>query len=174
MIHYISPYRSDKNIGKAINDEIGHFPEGDWICLTDADSMPLLPDYGTQIEEIVSKYGRQYGLIGCSTNRLGREEQLYAGFSEDADVRNHKEIAEEAKAKWGSEVHPLEKGYVAGLCMIFSVKTWKMVGGFREGYLTWDTDFNRRVRAKNKKIGIAPGLYMFHLYRIDIRIIFFQ
>lgn len=167
MIHYLSPYRSDKDIGKAYNEAIEKLDSRDWVCLMDADAMPLLPDYGTQIEQILSEHGRKYGLIGAMTNRAGRDEQLYNGFSEDPNILNHIQIAREARDKFGNEVEPMPKGYVAGLFMLFSVKTWVRVGGFKEGTITADSNFTRRVRAKGLKVGMAKGLYIFHLYRME-------
>lgn len=164
-IHYISPFRSDKNIGLANNDEIAKYDHKDWVCLTDADSMPLLPDYGKQIEEIIMEHGHEYGLIGCVTNRLGGLHQCWEGkFSDEMDIRKHYEIAVEARKKYGNSVEPTTG--VAGLMMIFSVELWKRIGGFVEKDIKADTLFNKAVKHKGLKIGIAKGLYLFHAYRI--------
>lgn len=164
-VHYISPFRSDKNIGLANNMEIEKYNNQDWVCLTDADAMPMTPDYGTQIEEIIMQHGHEFGLIGGTTNRIGGLHQCWEGeFSNNMDARYHYTKALEARERYGNEV--VETSGVAGFCMIFKVSTWKEVGGFKEGTITADSDFNKRVRAKGHKIGIAKGLYFFHLYRI--------
>lgn len=169
MIHYISPYRSDKDIGRANNECIERLGRvGDWICLTDADAMPMLPDYGTQIEEIIQGEGKRFGLIGCMTNRLGMPTQLHNGeFSNDWDIRNHRNIAQEIREQYGGHVEQVRKNeYIAGLFMLFPYAVWKKVGGFKEGSITTDVDFNRRVRACGGNRGLARGLYLFHAYRM--------
>lgn len=164
-IHYISPFRSDKNIGKANNDEISLYNNDDWVCLTDADAMPMLPDFGKQIEDIVMAHGDQFGLIGCMTNRLGGLHQCYNGkFSDDMDMRNHYKIALELRETNGNEV--VETTGVAGLFMLFKVDTWRRAGGFVEKDFKADTYFNKAVKKIGLKIGLATGLYFFHGYRI--------
>lgn len=167
MIHYISPYRSDRDIGLANNECIERLGRGgDWICLTDADSMPLLPDFGTQIERIVQGEGSDFSLIGCATNRLGTITQLHNGeFSNDWDIRNHRRVALDAREQYGDHVEPT-RGNVAGLFMLFPYDIWKRIGGFREKDITADIHFNKRVRAMGGKVGVARGLYFFHAYRM--------
>src|SRR5699024_64131 len=165
QVYYFSGFRSDKNIGKANNDHIKKLPDNDWICLTDADSMFLLPNYGNQIEKIVKQHGKDYGLIGCMTNRLRGEHQLYKGkFSDDTDIRNHYEIAKELQAEKGTEVVPTSG--VAGVFMLFNKAVWKQAGGFKENEICCDTYFNKAIRRCGYKIGLATGVYVFHSYRI--------
>lgn len=161
MIYYSSPYRSDKNIGKANNDFIKLLPDDAWVCITDADAMFMTPEYGSQVEEIISQHGREYGLIGVLTNRLRNPAQLYKNeFSDDMDVRKHYEIAKEVKS---TDVVTINM--VAGVCMIFNKRVWKEVGGFREGIPTADAWFNKDLKRLGYRIGIAKGLYVFHSYR---------
>lgn len=165
VVHYISPFRSDKNIGLANNMEIEKYDSNDWVCLTDADAMPMTSDYGTQVEEIIMQHGHEYGLIGGITNRIGGLHQCWEGeFSNDMDARSNYMKALEARERYGNSVE--ETSGVAGFCMIFKVSTWKEVGGFKENTITADSDFNKRVRGHGYKIGIAKGLYFFHLYRV--------
>lgn len=162
-VFYSTPFRTDKNIGKANNDFITLLPDDAWICITDADAMFLRPDFGKCIEEIINN--TSFDLIGCVTNRLGGLHQLYKNeFSEDFNVLNHYNIANELWELNGSKTEPTTG--VAGLCMIFSKATWKKAGGFRENSITCDTEFNKSVVRSSGKVGLATGLYMFHAYRI--------
>lgn len=165
MVYYSSPFSCDKNIGKAYNDFIKLLPDDAWICITDADAMFMLPNYGVQIEEIIKQHGQDFALIGATTNRLGGLHQCYKNeFSDDMDVRNHYEIAKKLKGDNGTEVKPT-KG-VAGFFMLFSKETWRKCRGFKEETIKADSMFNRAIKNKGGKIGIATGLYMFHCYRI--------
>lgn len=164
-VFYSTPWSSQKNIGGANNEFISLLPDNAWICITDADSQFMLPDWGKQIEDIILKNGNNFDLIGCVTNRLGGLHQCYDNkFSEDFDAINHYEIAKELHEKYYDEVE--ETSGVAGLCMIFSKSTWRKVGGFVENNITADTLFNKSVKKKSGKIGLAKGLYRFHSYRI--------
>lgn len=161
-VFYSTPYRSDKNIGKANNDFIALLPDDAWVVITDADALFLRPDFGTCIEEIISN--TSFDLIGCTTNRLGGVNQLYnKEFSEDFNVLNHYHIANELWLNNGSKTEPTTG--VAGLCMIFKKETWKKAGGFKEKSITCDTEFNKSVVKSGGKVGLATGLYMFHMYR---------
>lgn len=175
-IFYITPARSDKNFGKAINDHIELLPEDAWIVLRDADTTFLTPDYVKQIEDIVNNYGHEYDLIGCYTNRIGLKYQLLNGeLSEDVNIKNHIKIAKEQFEKYGSKTVPLHKN-IAGFFMLFSKKAWNE-HKFDEGLFITKSEGGRAVSgyidywfsnyfAKKKRVGIAKGLYVFHVYRL--------
>lgn len=165
MIHYISPYRSDGDIGRANNEAIARIPNDDWVCLTDGDVTFLTPDYGKQIEDIIARHGNTYHLIGCTTNRLGILDQCHGRkFSEDFDVRNHGEIAKKLQRERYSDVDPIQM--VAAMFMLFQAKTYRSVGGFNTGTHLGDWYFNKALIRKGMRIGIARGLYVFHCYRM--------
>lgn len=177
-IYYFTPARSDKNIGKAINDHIRAIPEEDaWVVLRDCDTMFLTPNYSKHIEEIVEKYKEKYDVIGCMTNRVGMKYQLINGeLSEDTDVRNHMNLAFQLeKEKWAQVVQ--SPTYIAGFFMLFSKKSW-LAHPFEEGKIMITKKVSGKIEQgffdywfsnyfyKRKRVGIATGLYIFHLYRL--------
>jgi len=165
-IHYSTPFSTEKNIGKAYNEFCELVPDGDWIVLMDGDTLRLQPDWGNQIEAIIKKNGNDFKLIGCMTNRLRANHQLYRNrFSNEPDIDYHVQIAIILQNQSYDKVEATT--YVAGLCLIFNKDTWKAVGGFRENSILFDKEFNTDIRAKfgGNPIGIAKGLYLFHLYR---------
>lgn len=165
-IHYISPYCTKKNIGRALNEAIKqlHANDDDWIVHTDQDICFLRPDSKKQIEAVLSN--TDFTVLGCLTNRLASPHQLYGGkFNEDADIREHIEIA--------NECHTHSYGIVtsttiniAACLMAFRVSTWKEIGGFRENSIRFDSEFTDAVQASDGKLGIMQGVYVFHLYRM--------
>lgn len=160
-VFYSSPFRSDKNIGKANNDFIELLPDDAWVVISDADMMYLNSDFGTRIERIINDFGEKYDLIGCLTNRIGSSHQCYEGkFSDNTDISYHYNIAQKQLP------HEIKDGGVAGFLMIFSKKTWKKVGGFVEKQITADTLFNRAITKSGGKTGVYQGMYVFHQYRI--------
>lgn len=167
VIHYISPYSTDGNIGRALNEACALVPDGDWICLRDGDMMYLTPDWGKQIEEVIRRHGDQYDLFGCMTNRLGGQTQLISGMYNETDIVKHYEKAVElAKDHW-AEVVPI-RARVAGMFMLFNKSTWKK-HRFAEGKyqgVKFDIQFGKDILRAKGNVGLIKGLYVFHLYRI--------
>lgn len=163
-LHWISPYRSDKNIGAAINEAIMdvRYCPGDWICLTDHDVLFLLPDSKAQIERILLSE-TEFDVLGCMTNRIRSKEQLIQGFFNNDDcIRNHIQIADLLQS---DAVIPA-RGVMAAFMLCFRVSVWEKVGGFAEGVINFDTLFNSACRNAGFKIGLMKGVYVWHSYRI--------
>lgn len=161
---YSNPYNRGKNIGRALNEFCALVPNDSWIILQDGDIMYLTDYWGTQIEDIITK-NADYDLIGCMTNRLRNNHQLYMGkFSDDSDIRNHIIIAEQLQKEYYDIVERTEKP-ISGMCMLFPKKTW-IKHQFKEDTPSFDTRFSRDIQRSGGKIGIAKGLYVFHKYRM--------
>lgn len=165
-IWYLTPYSTDGNIGKEYNEQIALLPDQDWICIRDGDTCFTTPDslWGKQIADIV-KRNSDYALIGCMTNRLASNHQIYGGkFCDNPDWNEHKRRGRELFDTRYDEVTHIRQG-IAGMFMLFPKKTWQRVR-FKETapYRTFDSDFSSRVMRMGK-IGLAEGLYLFHDYR---------
>lgn len=168
-VYYFTPGRGDKNLGKAYNDHVALAPKDAWICIRDGDTMFLNPFWSRQIEDIILKHGKRYPLISCVTNRLGLNWQLPFGFSENADVMHHHEIASQLYAE-KYDVVTTSQNQTAGLFMLFPKATWEKVKfrpGLTNGGTFVDFSFANDVMKRIGKIGIAQGLYLFHFYRLD-------
>lgn len=168
-IWYSNPYNTQKNIGKALNEFCELVPDDDWICLQDGDMMYLTPDWGLQIEEVVKKYGNEYSLIGCMTNRLARQTQRYKDFIDDNhNILYHYEIAEKLKAEHWAEIKDVPNnnrdGLIAGMFMLFPKLVWKKIK-FKENNIGFDDAFSIGVKRIGGKLGVMTGLYVYHFYR---------
>jgi hypothetical protein len=167
-VWYFTPGRGDKNLGRSYNEHCDLVPEDEWICIRDGDTMFLNPYWPKQIEDIILTHGDKFPLISCVTNRLGLENQLPFGFSENSDITYHLNIANRLFASKYLEVDTT-KTETAGLFMLFPKKTWNAVKfelGLVNGNVFVDYQFAHAVRTKLGNIGIAQGLYLFHLYRM--------
>jgi len=170
-VHHITPGHSDKNFGKSINDIIKNLPEDDWICLRDIDTMPLdHRKFFMQCEQLAKE--NKADLISCMTNRIGIKYQQHEGeISDNFDILHHMKIAEDLWKEFGTEVEiTKDRCTLAGFFMLFSKKTWYKVGRFKEGAIQIngafiDYIFSMAVRRGGMKLGIAKGVYVFHLYR---------
>lgn len=165
-VWYLTPFATDGNIGKEYNTQIELIPENDWICIRDGDTCFTTPEsqWGKQIADIIRKHS-DYALIGCMTNRLAANHQLYGGqFCENPDWNEHKRRGRELFESKYDHVTPIRNG-IAGMFMLFPKKTWHKVK-FKETapYRTFDSDFSAKV-LRIGKVGIAEGVYIFHDYR---------
>lgn len=167
-IHYISPYRTDKNIGRALNEAIIQLNanDDDWIVHTDQDVCFLRPDSKAQIQQVMEMQGSDWDVLGCLTNRLASPHQLYQGrFNDDSDIRYHIAVANERHAIAYGQVVETNIN-IAACLMAFRVSTWREIGGFNEGSIRFDSEFTDAVQARGGKLGIMQGVYIFHLYRM--------
>ena len=171
QVHHITPGRSDKNFGKAVNQIVESLPDEDWICLRDIDTLPMYHEkFFQQCEEIANS--REFDLVGCMTNRLGLHYQLINGRkSNDPNILAHRIIAKDLFEEHGSKVYPLNQT-IGGLLMLFPKSIWLKAGKFPEGGIEIkghfiDYIFCKQVKKIRGKIGIAKGIYLFHYYRFD-------
>lgn len=162
-IFFLSCFALDKNFGKEYNERIAELPDDAWICLMDQDVLPLEPFFGTKVHELIANRG-QFDLIGCMTNRLRDEKQLHKGtFSNETDILKHKEIA---LNRWSYYSHKITYTQsIAGMFMLFHKSLWQKCK-FVENSLRFDIQFCIDAAKHGYKIGIAQGLYVFHMYRL--------
>ena len=169
-IHYLTPYSTEKNIGKAYNDAIQSLnaKDEDWIVIRDGDTLFPTPNWGLQISDAIMAHGEKYGLIGAVTNRIGDTHQRVADMFEVWDFREHVKKALEIEQTNWAEIKEIQQG-VAGFFMAFQIKTWKKIKFIDTTDTSkskiFDTLFNKGIRAAKLKIGLITGLYVFHLYR---------
>lgn len=167
VIHYLTPYDTEKNIGRAYNEAIENIgDDNDWIVVRDGDTMFPTPQWGKHIEDTLMKIGDAYQLIGAMTNRIGAEHQRVPGMWDVWDMREHVLKAKELQENHYAVVEETDKG-VAGFFLAFRKKTWKEIR-FTENKneaRIFDTVFYKNVRAKKMRVGIMKGLYIVHLYR---------
>ena len=172
QVHHITPARSDKNFGLAVNQLIEGLPDQDWICLRDIDTFPPYhEEFIKQVEEIANN-PMGFDLIGCMTNRLGLTYQLVRGMFSEWDTKVHRDKAKELAVK--KRIKPLSKGQtVGGILMLFSKSTWLKAGKFPEGGISINNNFVdyhfSKAVSKFGKLGIAEGVYVFHHYRPDAK-----
>jgi hypothetical protein len=167
-IRYITPFSSERNafgcpnIGGEYNLVISEVPDDCYIVLRDQDTLPLTSDFGAHIERII-KDNPDYDLITCFTNRIAIPELCISSLFNETDITAHIEQSKTSWARNGSSVVPFH--LCPGYLMIFSKSTWAKAGGFKNYSITFDKEFSASVMKTGGKIGIATGLYLFHLYR---------
>jgi len=164
VIFHSTPWQTG-NIGGGLNAFVDLLPDDAWVCLRDGDTLWLSPSWGEQVEQVVAAHGDAFSVIGAMTNRLRSPLQLHGGlFSDEADIGRHRDIALQRWEEHGPLVQPLRAGVLAGMCLIFPKRVWR-AHPFVERSLLFDQRFCGDVRAAGGQLGVALGLYLFHLYR---------
>ena len=166
-VHIISPYRTDKNLGKAYNEAMRLIPDDDWACIKDIDTCFLTPDAGNIMHEYILRFP-EAALFTCFTNRVSQlsNMQLLTGMiSEVSDMRIHARYAEQQKRKLYRAT--VIEGTISGMLMLISKKQWlEMPFIENDACLGVDTEYSRRLHANGKTILRMDGLYIFHFYRL--------
>lgn len=164
-IRHITPFSTSLNIGGEYNKCISELPNDCWVVLRDGDTMFLTPDWGKQIEEIITA-NPDYDLITCMTNRIGVADLCVPGMFGETDIQKHVDKATLIKAWDWDNRFKVEPTFLApGMLMIFHKSVWVKAGGFEENTIFFDKRFSKAVSNYGGKIGVAKGLYLFHLYR---------
>jgi len=167
MIHVLQPYSLEKRLGKAYNEALNIVPDNQWAILMDHDAMFLTPDAIAHVHQYTQRYP-ETGIFTCYTNRLHpmSKGQLWEDrCEENADIRHHIRIAEEAKKGLykATEITTV----IGGFCMVVKKETWKQTKFSEDLFcLGVDNAFSRRVMATGKKVLRMDGIYMFHIYRL--------
>jgi len=159
-IHYITPFAQDLNIGKEYNERISELSDG-YIVLRDYDTL-LFPKSCNHIADII-KANPDFELITCLTNRIGVHLHCVQDMFNEDSILAHQNKASELWDRFRTEI--METGIAPGLCMIFHKSLWERIGGFKENSITFDREFSTDAKRSGARIGLAKGLYVFHLYR---------
>ncbi len=166
-IHSVTPYRTDRNLGKAYNDAFALIGEEDWLCITDYDVLVLLPDTLKHLYEYVTLFP-DAGMFCCWANRtFPTNKQLYNGVvNDDTNILNHIKIAKECYV----DLYKLTEvnQSISGFLMLISKKTWNEIK-FTEDLkcLGVDTLFSNKLLSAGKKIYRMDGIYVWHTYRLE-------
>ncbi len=165
-IHYATPYRADKDLGKAYNDTFKYLLNTDitHVCLMDGDIMFLTPNWGTIIQEYVEQYPND--VLTCRTNRIHHlSKQLLPGFDLTSVFGMIIEANQLSAQRTITEILPGEG--MSGFLMVVPVEVWKQIP-FVEGIGCLGVDSCFRVdlhRAESKTL-IMDGLLVYHIYRL--------
>jgi hypothetical protein len=162
QVFYSTPFQAG-DIGAGLNDFCALVPDDAWVCLRDADTLFLTSQQQAQIQAIIDS-NPPFELIGCLTNRLRAPYQLHDGaISDESDIQVHIDIAERLQAdRWGL-IKPCA-GPVAGMFMLFRKSLWNQIR-FRPRTIYFDKLFSCDAQRLGARLGIAQGIYLFHLYR---------
>jgi GT2 family glycosyltransferase len=168
-----APGEIDLNLGATYNRFMKRLGVDDWACFIDHDCMTTTPFWYKQLEtavEIIESGDLPIGLITAVTNRIGNVDQIVfrkrSPEAQNHDMYFHRRIGSERLRRYGASLREAKR-LISGVIMLTPKRVWKKAGGFRDGFLGVDNDFDRNVRAAGYKTCIMDGLYVYHWYRAD-------
>ena len=166
MIHYVTPYRKDRNLGKAYNDTFKLIGDDDWLCITDYDVLALLPTTLSLLEDYADNYP-EADMFVCYANRTyPTNQQIYNQVSDNDSIKHHMDIAAEL-AKQPMSVTRVTQN-VSGFLMLIPKRIWNEIKFVEDlKCLGVDTMFSRAMHAANKVIYRMNTVYVFHIYRLE-------
>jgi GT2 family glycosyltransferase len=165
MITTFIPYSPDGNLGRAYNECMGLLGPCQWGCFIDHDAAFTTPDWYKQLEFAIKKYP-DAGVFTAMTNRIGNPDQrLGEPFNVCNDLKEHRRIGYMQAPNVDARDVTESKNLISGVVLCLSWETWKLVGGFCDGFLGVDNDMHKRVRDAGKRVYILRNLYVYHWYR---------
>ncbi len=168
MIHCITPYREDKNLGLAYNEAMAQIPEGDWACITDWDVLFLLPSTIAHLNEYTRRYP-DTGIFTCYASRshiINTGLQMFdTGISTNDSIAHHIQIAFKQQEKL-YQVTDINR-FISGFLMMVSKDTWnkhKFVDNMK--CLDVDNIYSNKILQAGLPIRRMDGIYVWHSYRL--------
>lgn len=158
----MTPYRDDRNLGRAYNDAVERLHDDDWCCLLDHDVHLLTLDWWRQLQEAIA-CRPDAGVFTCMTNRIAAPWQQF-GPKECHDIGALQKIALERQRVRTLLDITETKGF-GGCLMCFSKRAWRAVGGFVDGMFCVDHNFLFALRRANYRAYLIEGLYIYHRRR---------
>lgn len=168
MVHAITPYREDKNLGLAYNNAMQQIPDGDWACITDWDVLYLLPETISHLNEY-TRLLPDTGIFTCYGSRShvnSVNQMLPAGRSEIDNIRYHIDVAKKQTEQLYKATDLFR--HLSGFLMMISKATWdqyKFIDNMK--CLDVDNIYSNKILAAGLPIRRMDGVYVWHSYRID-------
>ena len=165
-IHAVTPYRDDRNLGKAYNEAFQLIPDDDYLLITDYDVLFLLPDTIRHCYQYVKQYP-EADMFVCVTNRTyATNAQRYNDeVSENDSIRHHIQVARKCAEKIPQATQLYRT--ISGFLMLIPKRTWNRVK-FTEDLkcLGVDSLFSQELINRRMKILRMDGIYVWHTYRL--------
>jgi len=169
----IHPYALDKNYFNAIDEEMMRLLPHEWGCIMDLDTMPLIPEFGHQLQAYINKYP-DTGMFTCYASRCHYSVQVRKGtLTENPDILYHNQQAKNAAADFKDlQVKEVDRR-IAGHLMMIKRTTWDTIRAevkkntASKKILGVDTKISNAILSRGLKIRLMRGIYIFHFLRFD-------
>ncbi len=170
-VHYFVPY-SREGLARAYNNACSIVPDGDWICLMDADVMLFPSNFGDIVEQAVNA-DPEVDVWTCMTTRINCNERTVCPGGQRSGERDlvklRQAACDHAKLHEG-QTERLPTQWLAGYFLLFRKELWKehpfveQCSGKK--VMGVDTGWSNAVHKAGKKFGLIKGLLAVHYYSL--------
>ncbi|HEU0115895.1 MAG TPA: hypothetical protein VFQ80_14515, partial [Thermomicrobiales bacterium] len=160
----MTPYATDRNLGRAYNEAMDLLPEGAWGCFVDHDAMFTTRAWYGQILEAIA-FKPDAGAFTGVTNRIAAPWQQVGEPNNHSIVWHRAYGADRVKVRTLLEI-TYTRGF-GGVCMVVNKEAWREVGGFADGLLCVDHSLHFRLQAAGRSVWLIEGLYLYHWRRAN-------
>lgn len=172
-LHVTTPFRIDRNLGKAYNDTFRLIGDDDWLCITDYDVLFLLPDTINNLYGYIERYPEADMFVSWANRTFHSNQQLYGGpvatsfhIPHDDVISNQIKIAREAQRDL-YKVTRIQRT-ISGFLMVIPKRTWNEIKFVEDlKCLGVDSVFSQRMVDAGKTIYRMDGVYVWHTYRLE-------
>lgn len=163
MIFTLTPFRADRNLGRAYNEVMAALPEDAHAVLLDHDAMFTTREWHRQISEAIAC--QPDALLTGVTNRIASPWQR----AQEADANNHdmayhRKVGQARLARRTLLDVTDTKG-VGGVLLCLSKASWRAAGGFVDGLFCVDHNMHFAMRRAGRRVFLMESLYLYHWRR---------
>lgn len=167
MIHPMTPFALDLNLGAAYNRAMGLIPEGDWACFLDHDILLTTREWYRQLDEAV-RFKPDAGAFVAVTNRIDAAWQRAAETDRDNHDVGYHTAAGVARLARRTLLDITETKGFGGVLFAVSKQAWREAGGFAPGLLCVDHSLHFGLQRVGRRIYLLESLYVYHRRRAFI------
>ncbi|MDP2652063.1 MAG: hypothetical protein Q8O94_02915 [bacterium] len=156
------------DLGAAYNQCMKIIGDDDAAVFIDHDALFTTADWMHRVHRLIKQFPDV--VFVPQTNRIGCQYLVNEDAPKSDDYREHRQFGSkiaQAHKKEIVDVTDRTDYLIGGVVMILSKKTWKKVGGFKEGlgFLGIDNALHRACVNHGIRILQAQELYVYHWYR---------
>lgn len=168
MIHICTPYREDKNLGRAYNEAFERCPDGDALCVHDIDVLLLTPDAPVIMQKYLDMHPD--GVFVCRTNRISElSVEQHHMIITGSDIKEHIIIANMI-SRPPHIATPLQRRDFSGFLILMNKHVWQKCKApeylDKGGCIGVDTMWSRAMIEAGITRYRMDSIYCWHSYRL--------
>lgn len=157
----MTPFRADKNLGRAYNEAMALLPDGGWALLMDHDMHFTTTQWWHQCQSAIA--AEPDGTFTAVTNNIASKWQRVAPNL----LTNH--MTPEGHRALGARLienrnllDVTDTAGIGGVVILISKWNWRLIGGFADGMFCVDHLMHYALRDLGRRVYLIEGLYVYH------------
>jgi GT2 family glycosyltransferase len=158
-----TPFRTDKNLGRAYNEAMALLPDGGWALLMDHDMFLTTTHWHQQCLDAIA--AEPDGTFTAVTNNIAsrwqRAAEVDSGVALENSIARHRAIGLSRTAN-RNLLDVTDTAGIGGVVILISKANWKLIGGFADGMFCVDHQMHFALRDAGRRVFLIEGLYVYH------------